>query len=661
MTQTTAVTSLSARHPDAFTGEQKDYWIEIQLVDEQGIPVAGMPCCVENEATRAGNISPYEVTSDAAGIIKIDKLHWLKLTLTIQGQPLADEMEKRSLRAGRDASEHSDVKRETEAQGKIWRYAVIGELCRTLPDIELRKGEIYATYHFPPGKTLRGVTIEACELCRQHVIEICPFRAWELVLHHQKEYSLANALNLGGAASLAYADDKALDEASITRFFLNQCQDLSKLPQVHKGSASYNLLVTDVPFKERYYPPVFMDTSNVTTGDNNKEMAADGDTQLFYVYNKMNIIVSWRGTASLFDLGTDLAFRPISTEVCEDEKSVCNTLFTTGLVHTGFWHGYCRVGKKFRTELAILDDRIQELSLFVCGHSLGGALALIYSAFFKENNPVLYTYGMPRTFTRDACLQLSELVHYRHINDKDPIPAVPPEANVDNYFYELWGPIGSTLGGLWSSLIQVPAWKIIGWGDRFWHQGHPVVFLTATQCREYKDCKVDVLPTPRGCIRIRNLLPIEAKLFLVPSLAEHTIRQAEHNQRDFKQSIIPEDLKRLFPQETNPERGAALVVGNHFMTAYMPYMNNQLLSVIDELGMSGSKTFTEHRDNVAAFVEQMQECKNEIPVSEYQRNNLFIELDALLKTSLQSTCKLKEGEVILKRFAIYGEEAIENA
>ncbi|MWS25974.1 lipase family protein, partial [Escherichia coli] len=138
----------------------------------------------------------------------------------------------------------------------------------------------------------KGFIIRTNELERRHVIEICPFRAWELVLHHQKDYSIANGINLGVAATLAYADDNALSKSSITNFFINQCQDLSRLPRLYKDKSSWNTLVRDVPYSERYSPPVFMDTSidssskedkdnqqgTISTKNDVSNVKADGDT-----------------------------------------------------------------------------------------------------------------------------------------------------------------------------------------------------------------------------------------------------------------------------------------------------------------------------------------------------------------------------------------------
>ncbi|WP_370968241.1 lipase family protein [Enterobacter wuhouensis] len=671
---TTAVTSLCRKNPPAPCEEQMPYWVEIQLVDEQGAPVVNMPWTAESSHPISGPADEftYSGQSDAEGLIRIDMRHGLELLFTVETMPLINEMEKRQLRISRDAPQDSLVRPEAEANGSVWHYAVVGELCQRSPNLELRPGEMLPTYHFPAKTSFKGFKFRTNELEKRHVIEICPFRAWELVLHHQKDYSITNGINLGAAATLAYANDSTLDTDSITRFFINQCQDLSRLPQLYKDGSAWNTLVQDVPYSKRYYPPVFLDSSRDTspkadeknphgTAQTENETAAtkaDGDTQLYYVYNADKVIVAWRGTASLFDVGTDLAFRPVNSELCDINKTECTTLLPAGKVHVGFWSGYSRVEKKFNKEILELLKTIESRMLFICGHSLGGALALIHAAKLKIYNPLLYTYGMPRTFTRDAVLQLSEIIHFRHVNDNDPIPAVPAEANLDNELYKLWGWFGGTLGFFWS-VGELLAYQLISWGDCFWHHGNTVAFLTATQSREWKECKRE-LPTHAGCITIRNSLPLKAKLYLVSTLAEQEMQQAGQKQKEFKASLTEADLTDFFPKGSNPDRGVSLNIFDHFMTSYMPYMYNKVLELIDNAGIVEKRTFTEHLYNVDLFREQMEENKNDIPEEELARNNIFLNIEGLLGVSLSPTLSMPSGNDTLLRFAQYGEEVMEN-
>ncbi|KJV47427.1 lipase [Pantoea sp. BL1] len=668
------VTSVTHTNVDVVVGKQKPYWVEIQLVDEQGEPVPNMPWKAESSHPVSGIAQEfiYSGHSDAEGLIRIDMRHGLEILFTIESMPLVKEMEKRPLRVSRDALQDSLVRAGAELNGFIWHYAVVGELCKSDPNLKLRQGEMLPAFHFPAKTAFKGLKLRTNELEKRHVIEICPFRAWELVVHHQKDYSIANSINLGAAATLAYANDSTLDTVSITRFFINQCQDLSRLPQLYKDGSAWNTLVQDVPFSKRYYPPVFMDTSRDTSPkvdkksphetvqaeDDTAALKADGDTQLYYVYNADKVIVAWRGTASLFDVGTDLAFRPVNSDVCGIDKTQCTSLLPAGKVHTGFLGGYNRVEKIFKKELEDLFDKLVGRKLFISGHSLGGALALIHSAKLKRFNPILYTYGMPRTFTRDAVMQLSEITHFRHVNDNDPIPAVPAEANLDNELYKLWGIFGGTLGFFWS-VGELLAYQMVAWGDCFWHHGNTVAFLTATQSREWNECKRD-LPKPAGCITIRKSLPFKAKLYLAPSLAEQKMQQAGQKQKEFIASLTSSDLTDFFPKGSNPDRGVNLNIFDHFMTSYMPYMYNKVLELIDSAGIVEKRTFTEHRYNVDLFKEQMEQNKNDMPEKELARNNIFLNIEGLLSVSLSPTLSMPSGNDTLLRFAQYGEEVMEN-
>lgn len=646
MANNSLVTSITHSNADVMAGKQKPYWVEFQLADEQGDPVANMPWTAESSHPVSGPVKEFTHSgqSDADGIIRIDMPHGLELNLTLDSNKLTKEMEKRSLRVGRDPVKDSIVRQKAEGNGYVWHYAVVGELCHEKPDLQLRDGEELPLFHFPISSSFKGIKVRTNELEKRHVIEICPFRSWELVLHHQNDYSMANAINLGLASDLAY------DEIDIiTKYFINQCQDLSMIPSRKFGKSTINALVFDVPYSDRYFIPIDMDST--------KADEPEGDTQLYYVYNKNKIVIAWRGTASLTDGITDASFRPVESNSCKI-KSECTSLVPVGKVHTGFLEGYALMERKFEKQLIELARIIPDKDLFICGHSLGGALALIHSARLKNRNPLLYTYGMPRAFTKNAVDALSGIIHYRHVNDQDPVPSVPPEVDLDNQLYKLWGPLGTTLGFLWS-VVELTASQVVEWGDCFWHHGNTVAFLTTTQSRKWQQCSIE-LPFPRNCMTIQARLPEKVKLYLVPSLALQEAKQSGQNQKAFKASLTKEDLQEFFPEGMNPSRGIPANVGNHLLTSYMPYINNKLLGLAYEKGLSDGKVFTEHADKVASFNLQMEHYSGEIPKNEFNRNIKFLSIEGLLKNSLSSTISAASGSDALKRFGHYGEEEIEN-
>lgn len=643
---TTAVSSLCRKNPHAPCDEQMPYWVEFQLVDEQGDPVANMPWTAESSHPVSGQADDFTHTgqSDADGLIHIDMPHGLELKLTLDSNQLTEEMEKRSLRVGRDPIKDSTVRPKAEKNGHVWHYAVVGELCHQQPDLKLSVGEELPLFHFPISSSFQGVKIRTNELEKRHVIEICPFRAWELILHHQNDYSMADSINLGLTSDLAYDDIDV-----VTKFFLSKCQDLSSIPSRKIGQSNINALVTDVPYSDRYACPVGFDSA--------KADQPEGDTQLYYVHNKTKVIVAWRGTASMTDGITDASFRPVDADSC-NTKIECTSLVPVGKVHTGFWEGYSVIDKLFHEKLELLNDLAENLELYICGHSLGGSLALIHSAKLKNSNPLLYTYGMPRTFTKNAVDNLSGIIHYRHVNDQDPVPSVPPEANLDNILYKIWGPLGTTLGFLWS-VAELTAWQLVEWGDCFWHHGNTVAFLTTTQSRKWQQCSIQ-LPYPRNCMTIQTRLPEKVKLYLVPSLALQEANLSGTDQKDFKASLTQEDLKEFFPEGVNPNRGIPANIGNHLLTSYMPYINNKMLELVYAQELSDGKVYNEHAERVKSFVLQMNTYSSEIPKNEFSRNEKFLALENLLNNALSSTLSAAYGADALKRFGHYGEEDLEN-
>lgn len=100
MANNSLVTSITHSNADVMTGKQKPYWVEFQLVDEQNEPVANMPWTVESTHPVSGPVEgfTYSGQSDADGLIRVDMPHGLELRLTLDGNQLATEMEKRALR-----------------------------------------------------------------------------------------------------------------------------------------------------------------------------------------------------------------------------------------------------------------------------------------------------------------------------------------------------------------------------------------------------------------------------------------------------------------------------------------------------------------------------------------------------------------------------------
>ncbi|MFJ3459696.1 lipase family protein [Scandinavium goeteborgense] len=620
----TATTSLECKFPDAYTGKQKKYWVEIQLLDEREDPIPNMPYRAENAATRS-QCATYTGKSDASGIIRIEGLHPLELILHVEAKPLADEMEKRSLRDNGGRTENdSTVKPKATIEGYEYRYVKIGQLCDALPSMtpEWQDKENPPEYHFPDPR-FSGQMIKKLN-CR-YVFEVCPFRAWSLILHHQTDYSIVNSYNLGIMADLSYCL-----EGEIIRYFEHTCIDLSSAPKL-TDTHDYYAVVKDVPFSQRY-----VNTRFITTAGN----IIKHDTQLFYVSNDEHVIVSWRGTAEVRDWLTDLTFAP---------HQCPGYLTSTGKIHHGFLDAFECAKNEARPNFDELMTLIREKVPFLCGHSLGGALALIYAAEIKSLKPLLYTYGMPRVFTADAMLQLSEITHYRHVNDSDTVTSVPPDVNLDNWFYDIYGPIGYLLGPVWS-VAELFSQKITGVtvGDCFWHHGDIVLFYNTSQVVESLLCEGS-MSAPK-CRKIKYTLPKKTKYYLITSLAEDKNIAAKNQDMQFIRSLTPDSMRKFFPKNANPDLDS---VGtnpfNHFMpSAYLPYINNQLVELASPVKEMKRK------QNRSAFEKQMSDAG--VPDNERERNMLFAALQRLVSETLKVTEQLPEGISALERFRKTEEE-----
>ncbi|QEW33885.1 lipase family protein [Erwinia billingiae] len=648
MNKPATYTSVEPECSNAFTCQQKEYWIEIQLVDEMGKAVSGLTYTVQNDATRSGHLPAYTGSTDGEGLIRISKLHWLNMTLTVEAQSLADEMQQRPLAISRPprcsatagskntSGWRSNVQIGAEQKGYQHHYVTIGELCDSAPKIEKWEAKQLPQFHFPAGKSLKGFEIAREQLEKRLIIEICPFRAWVLVLHDTKEYSLANGYNLGLMADMAYAEKHVVES-----FFLDQCLDLSVTPRHEETPAYPHALAVDVPFDQRYTTAEFMDTKAVSIVGETKPRL--DSTQLFFVECANYLIVAWRGTQEGPDWATDASFIP---DPCPPE------LADAGSIHSGFLNAYRLAKNIFEKKFKEIESSLdRNKKLFICGHSLGGALGLTYGAEMKSYSPIFYSYGMPRTFTANAIGCMHQITHFRHVNDTDTIPSVPFDANLDNWLYGKFGYLGNTLGFFWVLLAEMPAQMMGAYiGEHYWHHGKPVVFFRTAQSVSYEECRV--MMNPNTCRRMSYGLPLKAKLFLVPSLSESDNQQAKQAQVQLAKAYSAEDMQRIFPRNTNPAFDHITNPMRHSMASeYLPFLNNQLLeSAWPQLVMQRKK-------NREAFQHQMEKFANQAPKEELMRNKIFLDLQNMLSTTLDITHKLPGGENALIRFkSVSGEE-----
>ncbi|NHB88387.1 lipase family protein [Photorhabdus tasmaniensis] len=610
------------------------HWVEFQLVDEQDKPLVNQPYHLISHGT-PGYVR--QGVTNGFGVLREEDLSAYPVTLYVHAQSLADEMEQRPLREIRGEAA-SMVKPKAEADGHQYHYVTIGQISDGLPVIKdwHDPKKIPPPYHFPDPEP-SGYTVHP--LNQRYVLEICPFRAWVLQLHHQKEYSIVNAYNQCLMSVLAYAGGDVDTEGSVTHFFNRQMVDVSTLPyKVEKLSATP--VVYDVPFSQRYSRVEFIDSANVD--------GVGGNTQLFYAASPRDVVISWKGTASMTDAITDATYQPLGLSC--DEKALCSGFIHSGKVHKGFWEAFSLVETltipNDETTAVFLDivRLVRNKRLFICGHSLGGALALLHSAQLKEHDPCLYSYGMPRVLTVSAVRELADITHYRHVNEDDPVPAVPPEKNLDNWLYNCWGPLGYLFS-------PVELLDFTNSGEVFLHHGKIVHFCKINLVIEWLEER-----NPSNHVRLRTTLPTKTKLYLVPSLnseTENNLKDAGDIQKKFFQQISEADKAKWFPLNENPTLKDALGFPDHSSLKYARYIGARLAELV------APEKYHFFRDQEQLFEKTLNE-RTDIVQGIRQRDALFLQMDHQLTQALICTQQDKQGPLALLRYTDNGVGIEEN-
>lgn len=407
------------------------YSFDITLVDEQNQPISGVPYRVV-EANSGFEYASGTINSQ--GKIQLTGMPPKPLRLVLDCNPFLEVMQQphRYLRTSRQLDD-SLIKTQAEQAGSEYQFLKVGQLIDQLPTIDNwpmqdinntnwqdKKGNpvpepALPHYHFPNTQP-QGLLITPRGAAYKHrviTLEVSPFRAWSLVLEHTQDYSLVNAYNLALMSILTYArfnqqGKENIAQGSLQSFFGEALYDLSQLP-LELNDQQFQPIVVDVPFNQRYTQYEFIDTS-VDIYDK------VGDTQLFYALNDKQAIIGWRGTFGPADFWTDA--KGIQTDSAP--------LIEQGKMHLGFKQAFSEkdLFPPLLEKFDQIKNRMTGKELFITGHSLGGALALIDSVAKQDLKPILYTYGMPRVFNRQAVAQL-DFTHYRHVNENDAITSVP--------------------------------------------------------------------------------------------------------------------------------------------------------------------------------------------------------------------------------------------
>lgn len=104
--------------------------------------------------------------------------------------------------------------------------------------------------------------------------------------------------------------------------------------------------------------------------------------------------------------------------------------FNNSYVHKGFWNSYTSVEDTLLKVIA--QHHPENKKIFITGHSLGGALAILAAVDLLQHQlkPFsVYTFANPRVGTEcfaDYYVSL-DIPTYRYVNENDLVPMLPPE------------------------------------------------------------------------------------------------------------------------------------------------------------------------------------------------------------------------------------------
>lgn len=133
--------------------------------------------------------------------------------------------------------------------------------------------------------------------------------------------------------------------------------------------------------------------------------------QCHIVWNKHDYVLCFRGTEpdEFSDILADLNAIPDRAEL-------------DGYVHDGFQDELEKLWETIENHMGVY---FKKHNLFICGHSLGGAMATIAASRLTDKVDALFTYGSPRVGSNDFVDAL-KIIHYRHVNNNDIVTCVPP-------------------------------------------------------------------------------------------------------------------------------------------------------------------------------------------------------------------------------------------
>ena len=135
--------------------------------------------------------------------------------------------------------------------------------------------------------------------------------------------------------------------------------------------------------------------------------------QAYVMSDSKDVLIACRGTepTAINDVLADLKMFPVKHHIA-------------GRVHRGFYAEYDKVIPGIKEALKKHDKKGNK-TVWVTGHSLGGAMAVLVAAELQPSGG-LHTFGQPRVGNKAFLKSLDGIKYYRYRNNNDIVTAVPP-------------------------------------------------------------------------------------------------------------------------------------------------------------------------------------------------------------------------------------------
>jgi len=104
-------------------------------------------------------------------------------------------------------------------------------------------------------------------------------------------------------------------------------------------------------------------------------------------------------------------------------------------IHVGFYKSYNEVSATVKAQVQLILSKYRTAQIYVTGHSLGGALAVVAALDLKAtfgHLDMFYSYGQPRVGNSAfATYFASQITGYRVVHYADMVPHLPPHSMLD--------------------------------------------------------------------------------------------------------------------------------------------------------------------------------------------------------------------------------------